>query len=437
MKITATPLTPTKWLLIFLFIIFSSFSQAQDSEEVIFSDAELAQLLAPIALYPDTLLTHILIASTYPLEVIEAERWLSQRESLSKAEIIKQGEYKDWDASIKALLPFPLIVNRLSEDIDWMQSLGDAFLQDEAQVIAMIQTLRQQAEQAGSLAEMDNVKVIKEHKTIIIEPVKERVVYVPYYDARDVYGHWRWTHYPPVYWHRPHHYAYHRGRFYWDVGVHIGVNFFFSAFHWHNHHIVVDHHSTRRYHSSRRIAKSHHAKRWYHKPKHRKGVAYSSGHLKKKYASSRAAYSNKTIHRLNKEQTKVIKTRHHSLEKQRKFSEKLAKSSDNVYRTKGHSTYSKHKENVDKNNASRFKHKESKPNLDHFRKQRKAEKAYDKQKREFHQREKKAAGFNAKSTAKTNKEVKPKAHKPHRSQHVKPVHNKVRVEHKREKIRRE
>ncbi|MCP4324557.1 MAG: DUF3300 domain-containing protein, partial [Alteromonadales bacterium] len=165
------------------------------------SKAELAQTLAPIALYPDTLLTHILIASTYPIEVIEAERWLSKNSTLSSTQRQKRAENKGWDASVIALLPFPRVMEKLSEDLSWMQKLGNAFLQDEARVLNSIQALRQQADQAGSLASMDNVQVIKDQQTIIIEHAQPTVVYVPYYDSRVVYGRWHWSHYPPVYWH--------------------------------------------------------------------------------------------------------------------------------------------------------------------------------------------------------------------------------------------
>ena len=262
-------------------------SFANEDPDVQFSDAELAQMLAPIALYPDALLTHVLIASTYPLEVIEAQRWLSTRESLSKKKIAKQSESLSWDASIKALLPFPTIVNKLSEDIDWMQNLGDAFLQEEENVISTIQLLRQQAEDAGSLAKMDNVQVVKEKKIIIIEPAETEVIYVPYYDTRVVYGNWRWRHYPPVYWSTPRYYGYNRGPFYWNSGVHIGFKFFFGGFHWHNRHVVIDHSYPRKHYPRKRISTSHHAKRWYHKPVHRKGVAYRSKKMKHKYSSSR------------------------------------------------------------------------------------------------------------------------------------------------------
>jgi len=299
-------------LLVLSSVLFSNTILAEQEQETLISEAELAQTLAPIALYPDTLLTHILIASTYPLEVIAAERWLNKHESLSKEQIVNKGEDKDWDASVKALLVFPKVMAKLSEDLNWMQKLGDAFLQDEARVLASIQTLRQQADQAGSLADMSNVKIVKEQKVIIIEPVQPEVIYVPYYDSRVVYGYWHWSHYPPVYWHHPHHYAAHYGHFYWGHGVHISSHFFFSAFHWHNRHIVVSHYNRHGYHPRKKIVTSHHAKRWSHQVKHRRGVAYSSGRLKQKYyGTGPRVYRNKAVasNKVSKNNVRTIHSR--------------------------------------------------------------------------------------------------------------------------------
>lgn len=142
------------------------------------SQAELEQMLAPIALYPDSLLTHILIASTYPLEVVQAQRWLAQRPKLSLDQIMSQAEDKDWDPSVKALLAFPVVLQKMSDDLDWTQRLGEAFLEDEGQVMNGIQSLRQQADKANSLANMDNMAITRANNHIIIEPVRREIVYV-------------------------------------------------------------------------------------------------------------------------------------------------------------------------------------------------------------------------------------------------------------------
>ncbi len=277
-------------LMISAFISFSA-SSKQDAEY--FTDAELAQMLAPIALYPDSLLTHILIASTYPIEVIEAHRWMKKNDELKTKQKRKALENFDWDASVKALIPFERILSRLSKDLSWTQELGDAFLHDESRLLLSIQTLRKQAKLAGSLKKMDNMDVRYEDNNIVILPKEKEIVYVPYYDSRMVYGSWFWAGYPPVYWHSPRHVnVSHYRPFYWNTGVHITFNYFFSAFHWHNRHVVVvaPHRSHYRKYSQRPrrlISHGGYAKRWAHKPSHRRGVAYKTKRTSEKYYSKR------------------------------------------------------------------------------------------------------------------------------------------------------
>ncbi len=267
--------------------VMANVEQSYTEQVNSFTEAELEQMLAPIALYPDALLSHILIASTYPIEVVDAERWLNKNTQLSTEELADAAENQDWDASVKALLPFANILKKLSEDLRWMRNLGDAFLQNEAQVLASVQALRQQADQAGNLQNMNNVNVVRETKTIIIESSQPDIIYVPYYDTRLVYGDWRWSHYPPVYWHHPVHYVSHHGPYYWHNPVHLTVGLFFGAVHWNNRHVVVNHHKSRYYkrHSKNKVSTSYQAKRWEHNPRHRKGVAYRSSNIQKKYRS--------------------------------------------------------------------------------------------------------------------------------------------------------
>ncbi|OUS26669.1 hypothetical protein A9Q98_10170 [Thalassotalea sp. 42_200_T64] len=286
-------------------------ANTEATEVVIPSEAELAQLLAPIALYPDSLLTHILIASTYPLEVIEAERWLKDNKDLTHDQIVDLTINKDWDPSVLALLSFPGVLRKMSTELDWTRSLGDAFLAAEEQVLASIQTLRDQADAAGNLDKMENVIVTREDDNIIIQPVQKEVVYVPYYDTRVVYGPWHWGYYPPVYWSYwgPHHSPYYASAhytshapFYWHPAVHISVGWWFSSFHWSNHHVAVSHHNHSYYHrrshgykrhssygkphNNHKVAKSTGGKRWQHNPAHRKGVAYNSDRVTKRYSTA-------------------------------------------------------------------------------------------------------------------------------------------------------
>jgi hypothetical protein len=279
-----------------------TFAQLNSQEQTLqqeksFSEAELAQMLAPIALYPDSLLTHVLIASTYPIEIVEAHRWLIKNDELNAEQAAESVKDFAWDASVKALVPFERILSRLSDDLTWTQQLGDAFLQDESRLLESIQVLRKQAGIAGNLEKMDNMDVSYEDSNIVIEPIEKEIVYVPYYDTRMVYGTWHSVSHPPVYW-RPRHSVYvsRYNPFYFHSGVHISFNYFFSAFHWHNRHVVVvnSHHSKHRYYEQRPrrlIVNGGYAKRWTHKPEHRKGVAYRTKHTSSKYQNKRVNVS--------------------------------------------------------------------------------------------------------------------------------------------------
>jgi hypothetical protein len=307
-----------------------------------YSEAQLAQMLAPIALYPDTLLTHVLIASTYPLELVQAQRWLDKHDGLSADRLAEkledEMEDKNWDASIKALMAFPSVVARLSDDLEWTQQLGEAFLSDEAQVLASIQQLRKQAQQAGNLSKMANSVVSYDGSNIVIEPQKTQVIYVPYYDSRQVYGRWHWSHYPPVYWAIPSqfysgHYASHYGSpyrdpFYWHAAVHIRHHFFFRTFHWHKRHVVMVNHRNKRHYGYRRhnrypdynrakIVTSTGAKRWHYKPQHRRGVAFNNKRLTKRFKQRvhakkhNAHLLNRTIKRGKMSKARKIKSTKH------------------------------------------------------------------------------------------------------------------------------
>jgi hypothetical protein len=248
-----------------------------DDEGPIFSQAEIEQMLAPIALYPDTVLSHVLIAATYPLEVVQAERWTRQNPDLNGADAVAAVEDQDWDPSVKALVAFPQILERMSEDLTWTQDLGDAFLLDEERVLLGIQELRQRAYAEGNLQTTEYVEVVREPDTIIIESRTREVVYIPYYDTRVVYGAWHWPGYYPVYWHRPSHYYWHSG-FYWGPGVRVHHGFYFSSFHWGQRRTVVvhvhQHQPHPRFDSGRSIARHERARHWRHDPYHRRGVEY-------------------------------------------------------------------------------------------------------------------------------------------------------------------
>lgn len=220
---------------------------AQENTEL-YSQAELDQMLAPVALYPDSVLAQMLIAATYPLEIIEAAGWSRSNPDLKGDTAVAAVEDMDWDPSVKAMVAFPNIIDRMERDLDWTTHLGDAFLRQEEQVMVTIQELRERAYAAGNLESSENIRVYREPEIIIIEPVHPRVVYVPYYDPWTVYGHWWWPAYPPVRWAYPAGYHYHHHTaFYWGSGINFSLGFFYSNFDWHHRHIVVHKHYERPY----------------------------------------------------------------------------------------------------------------------------------------------------------------------------------------------
>ena len=172
-----------------------------------FTQQDLDQLLAPIALYPDALLAQVLMASTYPLEVVAAERWVKANATLKDKALEDALQKQTWDPSVKSLAVFPQVLTMMSEKIDWTQKLGDAFLAQQKEVMATVQELRQKASAQGNLKDTDQQKVITEKvesTTIIkIEPAKPEVVYVPTYNPTVVYGSWWWPSYPPYAYYPP------------------------------------------------------------------------------------------------------------------------------------------------------------------------------------------------------------------------------------------
>ena len=172
-----------------------------------FSQGELDQLVAPIALYPDALLAQVLMASTYPLEIVEADRWVKANPSLKDKALEDALQKQTWDPSVKSLAVFPQVLTMMSEKLDWTQKLGDAFLAQQADVLATAQALRAKAQQQGALKDSEQQKVTtatENNTTVIkIEPTNPEVVYVPTYNPTVVYGAWPYPAYPPYYYYPP------------------------------------------------------------------------------------------------------------------------------------------------------------------------------------------------------------------------------------------
>ena len=184
-------------LLVVIMVPFGALSQQTSTPANAFTDAELDQMLAPIALYPDTLVAQILIATTYPGDVTEAGQWVKANPSLTGDALNSALEKVQWDESVKALASFPQVLDMMVKEMAWTTKLGEAFLNQQADVTASIQRLRQKAYAAGNLKTSPQQKVVVAGENIEIEPANPEVVYVPTYDPTVIYGPWAYPEYPP------------------------------------------------------------------------------------------------------------------------------------------------------------------------------------------------------------------------------------------------
>jgi len=233
-----------------------------------FRQEELEQLVAPIALYPDALLAQVLMASTYPIEVVQAARWTKSNPKLTGQALENAMQNEPWDPSVKSLAAVPQVLEMMEHKLDWTHQLGDAFLGQQAEVMNAVQRLRAKASAAGHLksGKEQTVTTTQENgeTVIVIEPATE-VLYVPTYDPAYAYGPWPYPAYPPYYWYPPGYY-YPGGAFL--AGIVIGA-WLWGGCNWGGGGVRVDHH---RYNSFNRtnIADGN----WRHNVEHRKGVAY-------------------------------------------------------------------------------------------------------------------------------------------------------------------
>jgi hypothetical protein len=152
------------------------------------SPEQLQQLVAPIALYPDSLIAQILPAASYPDQIVDAEKWMAQHKDLTGENLAKEVDKQSWDASVKALTQFPAVLANMHQNLAWTSELGDAYVNQQQDVSQAIQTMRDRAKQAGNLNSTPEEKVSNQGQTIVIQPAEPDVVYVPQYDPWLVYG---------------------------------------------------------------------------------------------------------------------------------------------------------------------------------------------------------------------------------------------------------
>jgi len=239
---------------------------------------QLDQLTAPIALYPDPLLGQILAAATYPLEIVEAARWLEDpaHTALKGSELAAALEPLPWDQSVKSLVPFPDVLRNLNVNLEWTEQLGDAFLAQQADVMDSVQRLRQRATAAARLGSTPQQIVTNQDNEITIEPANPEVVYVPYYVPAEVFAPWPWPEYVPYYFVVPPGIVYGAGLIWFGIGFPIVEPYWgWWGWNWPGHRFVMYPH---RYPRDRPVVRpppgGEPAQPWQHDPSHRRGVPY-------------------------------------------------------------------------------------------------------------------------------------------------------------------
>jgi hypothetical protein len=258
-----------------------------------FKPEEIEALVAPIALYPDALLSQVLMASTYPLEVVQAARWVKANPNVKGDAAVKAVEDQKWDVSVKSLVAFPQILEPMSEKVDWTQKLGDAFLGDQKAVMGAVQRLRQRAQQSGNLKSSEQQKVVVEEaapqQTVIkIEPANPQVVYVPAYNPTVVYGAWAYPAYPPYYWAPPAYYYPAGGALASGLAFGVGVatvGAIFGGCDWGRNEVNVNvNRATNIDRNFNRNTSVSGSGSWQHDASHRGGVAYRDSASRERYS---------------------------------------------------------------------------------------------------------------------------------------------------------
>ena len=248
-----------------------------------FSKEQIEQLVAPIALYPDALVAQILMASTYPLEVVSAARWVKENPKVKDKALEDAMQKQPWDPSVKSLAAVPQVLAMMNDKLDMTQKLGDAFLGQQKEVLDAVQRLRAKAQAAGNLKSGKEQKVTTAQEggtTIIkIEPASPQVVYVPIYNPTVVYGPWPYAAYPPYYYYPP---GYVAGTaiFSFAVGVAVG-NAMWGNANWGRGDVNVN---ISHYNSFNRTNINN--TNWQHNVEHRKGVQYRDAGSQKKYGGA-------------------------------------------------------------------------------------------------------------------------------------------------------
>jgi hypothetical protein len=264
-----------------MFAFVATLAAAQGSGKT-FPKEQIDQFMAPVALYPDALLSQILMASTYPADVADAAAWSKQNPKATGDAAVKQVASKPWDPSVQSLVAFPQVLAQMAAQPDWVRNVGDAFLAQPDDVMASVQRLRAQAQKAGTLKSNEQQKVVvqqsaPETTVIQIEPANPQVVYVPTYNPTVVYGTWAYPSYPPPYWPPPPGYEYPVGTalargLAFGTGVAI-ANSLWGGFDWGHNDVHIDVNRYNNINVNHRISGNGNVN-WNHNPANRRGTPY-------------------------------------------------------------------------------------------------------------------------------------------------------------------
>jgi hypothetical protein len=288
-------LVPIVSLTLLLLTPFAAPAQTQTpapaaSSEQLLKPEELEALVAPIALYPDSLLSLVIMASTYPLELVQADRWIKENKKLKGEALSTAVGKQPWDESVKSLAAAPDVVAMMSSKLDWTTKLGDAVLAQQPDVMDAIQRLRAKAEANNKLTSNKQQTVTKTQvqggqQRIAIEQTDPNTVYVPYYDPNVVYGGWPYSSYPPYYWGYPGYIgagliatglAFGTG---WALGRWAsGGNFWGGNINWSN--------NINNININRPRVNPLGGTNWQHRPEHRHGVRYSNAGVGQRFGNN-------------------------------------------------------------------------------------------------------------------------------------------------------
>jgi hypothetical protein len=263
-------------------------TQSQTPSDQELSEGQLEQLVAPIALYPDPLLTQVLMASTYPLEVVEAARWSHDNPGVQGIALQDAMQAQPWDPSVKALAAVPQTLQLMSDKLDWTEQLGDAFLAQQPDVMNAVQKLRAEAQAAGNLQSTPQQRVTNApapegaapapmQQAIVIEPVNPDIYYVPVYNPAVIYGAWDYPDYPPFYWSPPGFVASNAMSF--AAGVAVGAAIW-GGCDWWQHNVFIN---VNRFNAFNRTDINVTNNIWTHNPAHRGDVPYRNAGVAERF----------------------------------------------------------------------------------------------------------------------------------------------------------